>query len=185
MPTGARYWRMKYRYAGKEKRLALGVFPEVSLGDARDGADKARALLRDGVDPSAKRKADSPSAVRGPVEHPPCHRQRRLPGPDISEIPIIQLDDTKIRVAHESGAWKVRDLHPLPYMVADVVVVALTAVTLARARSGEGKPADTAMLHALLGTLGLMPTGRRAVDRLAGTKAENPFSKFATKGDAA
>lgn len=84
MPTGARYWRMKYRYAGKEKRLALGVFPEVSLGDARDGADKARALLRDGVDPSAKR-----------------------------------------------------------------------------------------------------PTGRRAVDRLAGTKAENPFSKFATKGDAA
>ena len=115
MPTGARYWRMKYRYAGKEKRLALGGFPEVSLGDARDGADKARALLRDGVDPSAKRKADSPSAVRGPVEHPPCHRQRRLPGPDISEIPIIQLDGTKIWVAHESGAWKVRDLHPLPY----------------------------------------------------------------------
>lgn len=70
-------------------------------------------------------------------------------------------------------------------MVADVVVVALTAVTLARARSDEDKPADTAMLHALLGTLGLMPTGRRAVDRLAGTKAENLFSKFATKGDAA
>lgn len=49
---------MKYRYAGKEKRLALGVFPEVSLVDARDAADKARVLLRDGVDPSEKRKAD-------------------------------------------------------------------------------------------------------------------------------
>jgi integrase len=57
LPTGARYWRLKYRYGGKEKRLALGVFPEVSLVAARESADKARALLRDGSDPSAKRKA--------------------------------------------------------------------------------------------------------------------------------
>ena len=35
MPNGSRYWRMKYRFAGKEGRLALGVFPEVSLKDAR------------------------------------------------------------------------------------------------------------------------------------------------------
>jgi integrase len=58
MPTGARYWRLKYRYGGKEKRLALGVFPEVSLAAARLNAEKARALLRDGIDPSAKRRAD-------------------------------------------------------------------------------------------------------------------------------
>lgn len=45
MPTGARYWRMKYRYGGKEKRLAFGVFPEVSLADAREAAEKARAQL--------------------------------------------------------------------------------------------------------------------------------------------
>lgn len=57
LPTGARYWRLKYRYGGKEKRLALGVFPEVSLAAARNDADKARALLRDGHDPGAKRKA--------------------------------------------------------------------------------------------------------------------------------
>jgi hypothetical protein len=58
MPTGARYWRMKYRSGGKEKRLALGVFPEVSLVDARDGVDQARALLKKGIDPTAQRKTE-------------------------------------------------------------------------------------------------------------------------------
>ena len=35
-PSGSKYWRLKYRFAGKEKRLALGVFPEVELSEARD-----------------------------------------------------------------------------------------------------------------------------------------------------
>jgi integrase len=57
-PAGARYWRMKYRHGGKEKRIAFGVFPEVTLAEARDRRDQARALLRDGRDPSAERQAD-------------------------------------------------------------------------------------------------------------------------------
>src|SRR5690606_4269000 len=56
-PTGRRYWRLKYRHAGKEKRLALGVYPEVTLAEARVLRDKARAAIRDGRDPSADRKA--------------------------------------------------------------------------------------------------------------------------------
>src|SRR6185312_13001280 len=56
-PDGARYWRFKYRFAGKEKLLALGVFDEVSLAEARTRRDDAKARLRDGVDPSAERKA--------------------------------------------------------------------------------------------------------------------------------
>ncbi len=56
MPTGGKYWRMKYRFAGKEKRLAFGVYPEVSLKEARDRRDAARKLLRDGVDPSENKK---------------------------------------------------------------------------------------------------------------------------------
>lgn len=56
-PDGARYWRLKYRFAGKEKVLALGVFDEVSLAEARTDRDAARTLLRDGKDPSAERKA--------------------------------------------------------------------------------------------------------------------------------
>ncbi|MGI9045740.1 MAG: Arm DNA-binding domain-containing protein, partial [Burkholderiales bacterium] len=40
-PNGAKYWRMKYRLQGREKLLALGVYPDVSLKDAREGRDKA------------------------------------------------------------------------------------------------------------------------------------------------
>lgn len=61
--TGARYWRLKYRYLGKEKRLALGVYPEVSLKDARAKRDAARKLIADGIDPSAQKKAAKVSAV--------------------------------------------------------------------------------------------------------------------------
>lgn len=56
--NGARYWRLKYRHSGKEKRLALGVYPGVTLAAARDAREKARALLRIGKDPSIERKAD-------------------------------------------------------------------------------------------------------------------------------
>ena len=52
MPNGSKYWRLKYRFAGKEKRLALGVFPEVSLIDAREKRDAARKLMAQGLDPS-------------------------------------------------------------------------------------------------------------------------------------
>lgn len=51
-PNGARYWRLKYRYANKEKLLALGVFPEVSLSEARQKRDAARKVLDIGDDPS-------------------------------------------------------------------------------------------------------------------------------------
>jgi len=57
-PSGSRYWRLKYRFAGKERLLALGVYPEVSLAKARADRDAARALLRDGVDPSVAKKAE-------------------------------------------------------------------------------------------------------------------------------
>lgn len=57
MPTGAKYWRLKYRHGGKEKRLALGVFPKVTLKKARDGRDEAKDLLLEGRDPSLAAKA--------------------------------------------------------------------------------------------------------------------------------
>ena len=49
-PDGSRYWRLKYRFGGVEKTLALGVYPEVSLTDARDGRDEAKRQLRAGVE---------------------------------------------------------------------------------------------------------------------------------------
>jgi len=56
-PQGRRYWRFKFRYGGKEKRLALGVYPEVTLAEARLARDAARAMLREGRDPSAAKRA--------------------------------------------------------------------------------------------------------------------------------
>lgn len=56
-PNGGRYWRLRYRYLGKEQTLAMGVFPEVSLGEARRSREKARELLRKGINPSAQKQA--------------------------------------------------------------------------------------------------------------------------------
>ena len=57
-PKGSKYWRFKYRYGGKEKRISLGVYPEVSLKEARDLLDEVRKQLRQNIDPSAARKAN-------------------------------------------------------------------------------------------------------------------------------
>ena len=56
-PTGGKWWRLKYRMAGKEKRLSLGTYPETSLKLARERRDAARALIAEGSDPSEDRKA--------------------------------------------------------------------------------------------------------------------------------
>jgi len=55
-PQGAKLWRWKYRYVGKEKRLALGSYPAVSLAKARSDRDTARLLLKRGTDPAQERK---------------------------------------------------------------------------------------------------------------------------------
>lgn len=57
-PQGSRLWRLKYRIHGKEKLLAIGAYPDVSLKRAREKRDEARRLLTDGIDPSAQRKAE-------------------------------------------------------------------------------------------------------------------------------
>ncbi|GAB1264276.1 tyrosine-type recombinase/integrase [Aurantivibrio infirmus] len=61
--SGAKYWRFKYRYAGKEKNLALGVFPEITLKMARNKRDKARLQIADGIDPGEARRAAKEALV--------------------------------------------------------------------------------------------------------------------------
>ena len=55
--TGGKYWRVKYRFNGKEKLLSIGVFPETTLAKAREERDKARAQLAAGIDPQAHKQA--------------------------------------------------------------------------------------------------------------------------------
>jgi integrase len=56
-PNGSRWWRFKYRFAGKEKLLSMGTYPEVSLKEAREKRDQARKQIAAGIDPGAERKA--------------------------------------------------------------------------------------------------------------------------------
>ena len=62
-PAGGKYWRFKYRFAGKEKRLALGVYPEIGPKEARSRRDEARRLLANGIDPGIERKVQKAASV--------------------------------------------------------------------------------------------------------------------------
>lgn len=57
-PSGGRLWRLKYRIAGKEKKLSLGRYPEVALREARERCAQARKLIAAGIDPSEKRRTE-------------------------------------------------------------------------------------------------------------------------------
>ncbi len=63
LPPWGKWWRLKYRFADKEKRLSLGVYPDVSLKDARVRRDEARKLVANGVDPSEHRKAQKAASA--------------------------------------------------------------------------------------------------------------------------
>ncbi|WP_369793182.1 tyrosine-type recombinase/integrase, partial [Xenorhabdus sp. NBAII XenSa04] len=54
--TGSKYWRLKYRIAGKEKLLAIGTFPLITLAEARRKRDEAKKLIAEGIDPNQDKK---------------------------------------------------------------------------------------------------------------------------------
>lgn len=62
-PNGSKWWRLKYRFGGKEKLLSLGTYPDTGLADARTKRDAARKLLALGVDPGAQRRAEKVAGV--------------------------------------------------------------------------------------------------------------------------
>ena len=61
--NGSKYWRFAYRFGGKQKTLALGVYPDVPLILARENHDAARKLLATGIDPGENRKAKEKNKV--------------------------------------------------------------------------------------------------------------------------
>jgi len=58
-PNGSKYWQLGYRFEAKQKVFSIGVYPTVSLADARQRRDEAKKLLASGIDPSAKKQADN------------------------------------------------------------------------------------------------------------------------------
>lgn len=57
-PNGSKYWRMKYRFAGKEKKLSFGIYPDISLAEARTKRDEARKIMANDKDPGEVKKAE-------------------------------------------------------------------------------------------------------------------------------
>src|SRR5262249_17945916 len=64
-PNGTKAWCLAYRYNGKQKSLSLGLYPVVTLGEARNRRERAKKLLAQGIDPSAHRKLDKIAAKAG------------------------------------------------------------------------------------------------------------------------
>jgi integrase len=67
-PKGGTWWRFKYKFAGRGRLMSVGVYPEVSLKEARDRRDDARRLLRDGIDPGQHRKEKKQAQIEKQTE---------------------------------------------------------------------------------------------------------------------
>ncbi|MFZ2066826.1 MAG: integrase arm-type DNA-binding domain-containing protein [Xanthobacteraceae bacterium] len=97
-PDGARYWRLDYRFAGKRRTLALGVYPTVPLAGARERREEARRLLASAVDPSAARKATQRAArvasadTFEAIAREWISRQRRRITPKYSALLLARLE---------------------------------------------------------------------------------------------
>jgi len=121
--NGSKYWRMKYRFAGKEKTLSFGVFPEVPLSEATEKRDEARKLLRDDIDPGLERKknklkrnVDATNTFEAIAREwidlkartwAPRHSERVTRSleldvfPSIGNMPIAQIDSLLLRTVIE------------------------------------------------------------------------------------
>jgi hypothetical protein len=64
-PNGSKLWRLAYRFSGKQKTLAIGIYPTITLKLAREKRDEARRLLADNIDPSTQRRLDKLTAATG------------------------------------------------------------------------------------------------------------------------
>ena len=102
-PTGGRYWRMKYRHGGKEKRLALGVYPAVGLKEAREKAEAARKTLQAGDDPGEVKKADKSKQA-----HEAANTFKAVAADWLAHQAGRWSDDTRARIAQTLRA----DIYP-------------------------------------------------------------------------
>jgi integrase len=112
-PSGGKWWRLKYRLDGKEKRLSLGVYPQVGLAKARKRRDEERALLADRIDPSKYRKEQKSAKIlraantfeqvtrewfgKSSPSWAPAHAERKIRlferdiFPSIGQRPIVEI----------------------------------------------------------------------------------------------
>ena len=82
-PAGGRLWRLKYRFGDKEKRLAIGPYPEVGLKAAREARDSARSLRANGNDPCEQKKLQKAAQTKHTVLLGPCDDVAMTPAGEV------------------------------------------------------------------------------------------------------
>lgn len=107
-PSGTKAWRLKYRFQGKEKRLSLGVYPEVSIEVARQNLAKEKQLLEQGYDPSEVRKQEklnfeSMSMGSADINHELSSSERDEID---TKTPTETLIESNIKDAEEEDSWQ-------------------------------------------------------------------------------
>ncbi|WP_043005678.1 tyrosine-type recombinase/integrase [Comamonas testosteroni] len=134
--AGGRYWRLKYRIAGKEKRLALGVYPAVGLKDARDLAGQARQALQSGDDPSELRKIAKAKAV-----HEAVNTFRAVAGEWMEHQAARWTPETRerIRASLEADILKTMGARPLASIKPLEVMTAIKAIEARGAGDQAGR----------------------------------------------
>ena len=111
-PAGGKLWRLKYRFGGKGKTLALGIYPGVSIASARQKRDEARQLLAQGIDPSAVRRQEKAR-----------DKSEQLAAMDASTVKVSASIDGTVEI------WKGRAVMCLTPEEARAVEVLLTKLT--------------------------------------------------------
>lgn len=134
--AGGRYWRLKYRIAGKEKRLALGVYPAVGLKDARDLASQARQALQSGDDPGELRKTAKAKAV-----HEAVNTFRAVAGEWMEHQAARWTPETRgrIRASLEADILKTMGARPLASIKPLEVMTAIKAIEARGAGDQAGR----------------------------------------------
>lgn len=109
-PTGAKYWRFKYRFNGKEKLLSLKPYPEMSIKEARAARDKCRAQIAEGIDPGLEKRAKKKTGITFSAVAYEWH--------------TTQLESGKWEPGTAANVWRLLDANILPF-IADLLVISV------------------------------------------------------------
>ncbi len=104
-PNGSKYWRLFYRFEGKQKTLALGVYPMVGLADARQKTMEAKTMVAQGIDPSATKKQAKDK------------RDGKFNFKNIARLWRNEsVENKEWTRQHELKAWRTLDVNIFPYI---------------------------------------------------------------------
>jgi hypothetical protein len=102
--TGGRWWRIRYRFDGKEKQLSLGTYPKVSLSEARALRDNTHQMISQGIDPSAIRKAEKAERKQNQMEQSTLQKAGRKQSKNGVNVSVRSTMDGPVEIWKGSNA---------------------------------------------------------------------------------